>query len=721
MPYVLALLALLTLVYETPFYFRVVWAACILLGFYYYYFGRSLAWLTLPSPAKLPRISARAYAYPVAGLAIVVAMLTALEIRQPYYFAQDDSYMQYLPVMVDAMQHFFTEWRLPLWNAYLSVGMSLTSGGYSLFYPPLYLSYLLAHMGGDDYMMLDIFAYLHWIGGYLFMVAALMRLGVRMPLATALSIAFVMAGYHLVTGRSWHAVIVCVLWLPALLLCLVHFLQTPKPSRKWMFITGFVIGMFALGDHMQYWAYGVIIFGLGILCFCFMHIDHWRLRMSRAISALLFGLALACPVVVLQTLEMPPLGSSPYGDSMRMMLNGMLIPWPFKQLSAVSESLQLAPVYFFGGISLLVSMVMLCLMMVKLARGESNKKLTTLWVFLGLAVFCLLWSFGFDGGIWWALSTVWPFTKFNSPHKLYPVLTLTLSVTAGLFLEAWLRHYKNKWLMPALCLSIVALSLFNAWNCTMSRFNFADKPYPTLPSYLYSLRSPLKDKGVLRTLAVAASHNPDVPTTLRLMNNHANVYRIFSVNRYGQRVTTTPADTNLMLMSEHEPYELLHRYGVGYLWIADYQPSDYWFTHNLVFNAGGYLHNNPDVTATRKAYNGASLYYVHDANTDPLLFYFNHPERGLNFTVLGDGLYIGNVSPGVLVANFFYHPWMKAYAGETELQLYADKYSRMILVVPNNAKGAVMLQFSPPWQSVLLIAIGFLLLSAVPALPWKRF
>lgn len=714
-------LLLLTLIPDTQLIFRVTWAGCLLFALYFACFPkRDLSWLVLPPIQKLPKYTWRNYTYPLAGFAIVIATLTALEIRQHYYFVQDDTHTQYLPVMVEAMRHFFTEWRLPMWNAYVGFGMSLTSGGWCMLYPVLYVSYLIANLFGDEYMMIDVLAYIHWAAGYAVLVIVLMRLGVRAPLAAALGVAYVLSGYFLLVGRSWHSVIMAVPWLPMLMLSLVRFIELPKPTWRWAAWSGLVIGFYALTDHMQYWIYAISVYGLGLFLACFASREEWFQRMRVAAAAVLWGAAIACPIVVIQYLELPPLALNSYGDSLLSFIHAMILPWPFIFVTygdaTVVGGYNMTPTLFFGGFSMVAAMVMAPLLLVALLRGNGKKRSPLLAVFIAMALLALFWSFGDRGGIWSWLSRVWPFDKFNSPHKLMPIVITTVSVTGGVMLELALRRFRFAWLTPVLALLITSAAMWNAWNCRDSRYTFGERPYPSLPSYMYPLNSPVQEKGRLRTLAVGGTHNPTYPFTLRLVNNHASAYQIISANRYAQRVTTLPPEWIMRAHSANEPEEFLRRHGIGHLWVSASKPSDWLFAHNLDFNVADYLRTHPDLVNSVEHFGDHSLIRVAEKETDPLVFFSNAPERGLPFTVHGDGLSTEITRPGLLIVNFLHHPWMKAYAGDRELRMQFDKFYRMLVIVPADVRGTIDIRFSPPWYKALLVSLGLFLLGLVPLL-----
>ena len=92
-----------------------------------------------------------------AGALVLALALAFLEWRQPFYFTQDDNYVQFLPNVLVALDGAFAGFRLPLLNPYQFAGApSIELGYYSLSYPPTYFSYALARWGlGDKTLTFD--------------------------------------------------------------------------------------------------------------------------------------------------------------------------------------------------------------------------------------------------------------------------------------------------------------------------------------------------------------------------------------------------------------------------------------------------------------------------------------------------------------------------------------------------------------------------------------
>ncbi|MCC7086039.1 MAG: hypothetical protein IT427_13635, partial [Pirellulales bacterium] len=93
------------------------------------------------------------------GLVFVAGLLAAMELRQPYYFVQDDNLSQFLPVVLHGCRSMFHDGTFSTWNPHQFLGSPTSSlGTYALTYPPTYLSYAIADWGlGNEYATLDVF------------------------------------------------------------------------------------------------------------------------------------------------------------------------------------------------------------------------------------------------------------------------------------------------------------------------------------------------------------------------------------------------------------------------------------------------------------------------------------------------------------------------------------------------------------------------------------
>lgn len=185
------------------------------------------------------------WAWPLARIGVLAVALTILELRQPYFFTQDDGFaiscgLTQVVYGCRSLIHgvFCT------WNPYQMLGCPTSSIPQStLAYPGIYAAYVISrYILGNEYVSVDVFCIMHIMLGFLAMYALTRRIGLRPMLASIGSLSLVLSGYTLILGRSWFFMVPVIVWAPLAMLAIVQLQRTP--SWKWVAAAGLAIGLF---------------------------------------------------------------------------------------------------------------------------------------------------------------------------------------------------------------------------------------------------------------------------------------------------------------------------------------------------------------------------------------------------------------------------------------------------------------------------------------------
>lgn len=658
---------------------------------------------------RLPNFSVKQYFW--FGFLIVFAMLSYLEWMQPFYFSQDDSHRQYLPILIRGVEGFMATGQLPLWDAYSGFGMVILNGGYPFFYLPFYLAYFIAVALGDVTMLIEVFAYIHLLAAYAVMFAALYRIGAFPFIVMCAAACYAFTGYNLVQGRSWINVLGIPVYMAGFVYLLSYCAQGFKLDRRWgrLFALN-IVGFYYMG-HQQFWFYGLLTFAMG---YAWSLISPGITRWRDILFVASYGvLALACcaplmwPQWIEQKYVLPMHIYNDYGISgMTRYLFTPLVDQPYHAL-------------FFGGAVYVAAAGLLLL-----SFGESLLHRTRQWMSAGVylvpALFAFLMLYG-DGGLLWPEMKNWPiWNKFRYIHKWVPYMNAFAYAAAIIVLGRIYRAGRAGKVLSSFCsILAVGLSIYNAAHCTQVVSFMSDRPFPTLPPVLQNVQV-VQHNGVspYRVASLGFMRSYDQNFTLRLNNNYSSYYSIFSANRYNQRVTTTPEIYGAINLSRDDPEMFLRRYSIGWVLDAISAGGDNDLWPDLAMHRLAEAKKSLEISQTSLKEIPATLYMLDPNKVDPLVFarFSSRPDlpEKLRFDVLPNGLriHLQNLTardqyiPYEVVASFLDHSSFRAYGypGAKPLDIGPDKYSRMVMTI-DRSLDYIMLIVDPDWLTGWLLLL----------------
>lgn len=666
-----------------------------------------------PSPPPSPRL------LPALGLLLLALALTFLEWRQPFYFTQDDTLSQFVPVLTAVLEGWWATGMLPTWNAYNGLGMPLSSGGYSITYPPLYAAYALARLLGNPLYLMEIFAFAHLMGGYWLMQMALRGHGVRPFIAVCAALSFVLTGYMLVQGRGWHSVLTLAFYLPALLWSLLFAMRCPQPGLRWIVCTGLSIALLFHAGHTQFWIYACLMWGIGIAWVAAIGGPRNPHPALAGISAALLGLGLSVPLLWVQYIEQLAVGYTQSG-----LEDGLQRGWKYFFYPPLEKNISWRRHFFSTGIFSVLGVAYVFLLLHALRRKRQRLQEAALPVTL---VLVFLYALGSTGYLWSYLAAFEPFSKFRWLHKLIPFQALLLVACGALGAEMLARKAKlRRGVLVLIGLCTISGLSWTVIHAKGSPFSYAARPYPPLPQAMRAMDMNPAGPGLRRLLSTAPDRSFRTDYVGKLPLNFASYYRLFSANRYNQRITASRATRWADRLSWQRPQTFLKVYGIGWFLQTRMTPGD-----RRVFKSD--YHYPPLRHAVNRAtspgnifpYGTSRLYALKELRPDALVFLTDAPERGLPFHILPGGLHIRLPEqahfPSPLVVNFLWHAWFKAYDAETGMTIPVrrDPFWRMLLTVPDGVR-QIQLVYSPPWARQLPLTLALLLGSLAAAWPAIR-
>lgn len=650
-------------------------------------------WIAPPGPRPV----SHSWHFLGAGAALIVATLTFLEWRQPYYFTQEDTHTLFFPLMLQAARGLFGAGIFPTWNGYTLMGApSTTLGFYALTYPPLYLCYGLArYVLGNEFLTVDIMAWLHLLGGYAITFALLRRLNVRPAIAAAVALGFALQGFNLIAGRSWYYMLPTALYFPAMCLSLVVFMQRSL-STSWVIGTALVIGLYFHSGNIQMWSYAVLLYSLGML---------WVLAlkpksasdMPRILLAATLAILIALPLAIPQFLQTKDLPRSPLNVTIGHGLSNMLLPWPFAMSPPSWRDYDYSGTLFFsGGVFILLFFLKCALDLAATGKRQMRRQDYLLACFPLLAMLAFAIGMGHQGYVWNLLGKIPPFSKFRMPFRILPFITLLMLTTGALMAEIALRNRNGAYREYVLAGLAVFLSIYSAYHATATFDYCPDKPYLPLPKVMERFQA--KGFSTRERIYPIVNDRWYTPgSTLTQLLNYPAIYQIpvITGSYSSSPDSTTPEHLKSVALFFSNREEFFREYSVKWVLIPKFKNIPIVIPPEEVKK---YEKNSRQTISTPVA----NMYYVGSKQTKPMAYTQTDPFAALPYRIRPDGVdirlrHVRRVAHQTVTANFLYFPWFKAYTDTSgPLPIYPDEHGRITVELANNDP-MLYLRFAPPF------------------------
>ncbi len=674
----------------------------------------------LSEPATKGRSRSRpSWAWIAAGLATVTAALTILEFIEPFYFVQDDSFSGVLPHLVRGCR-LMAQGEFPSFNPCQLMGVP--SGADSSFlYPPTFIAYCIARWGlGNEFYMLDAFAAMHLLAGFVASFAAARTAGLRPALALALGISFTLCGYVLLVGRGWNFVVAMVVWLP-LLFCAMENWLNGRVGWRWLLSAGFAIGGFYYIGFPQIWFYVMLLLGFTAMVAVICGRIAAR-QLLWPLAATLLGLALLLPTLVVQLEISRGMAEKPanFGMGLEQGLLAALAPFPFTHaegfmgLPANREPALQTQWYYAGTVVMACAYLSIGAMLAYRCRrawlGQhpwTATAVVALW--LGLGNEGLLWTFVGHLPVIHALN--------HHPHRLMPLFVFFCLIVGGIFLERLLRRGGSRKWEYVIAASTAVLMLYHISLARNSLWSYGDRPYPELPREIAAriLPSENPQAGRVWSFGPFRSGLPGFAYTLPL--GLPSAYGAYGFNGYDPVSEARPETLAMQEKFAAAPMEASRAYGIRWVLAANAEyyklEREYWrgaTNSDWCFDFSdsswpSYRQKNLPAAELRFQREEVSLYELPDAS--PMAFDRAEPRRPLSIDFHGWGAEVqapGN-GPRKIVVNLADRPWLRAACGGQPLESSADDWGRMEVRVPDGVNHFEVFN-QLPWRRGIFMALG---------------
>ena len=644
--------------------------------------SRAASLVLLDSPAQRSILSWSRVGWPLTGLAGMIAAIVFLEVRQPYYFTQDDNLSQFLPGILQGCRS-LANGVFPTWNPYQFMGSpSTTVGTYSLTYPPMWLSYWFAkHVLGREYATIEVFAVAHLLLAYGLIYWAVRREGVRPALAILASLCCVLSGYALLAGRSWYYVIPVFVWVPLLVICL-QALRGQEIGWKWIVSCGVVIGVFSHAGNVQMWVYSMVFFVLAAALMLWTRAIPFRFLPALATSMLL-GLALAAPLLVPQVLATQNVNryqgdANILGGVPTLFVPVTLVQTGHPMNSGTFYKQYIGEMYYSGTVFCVAGAVLLGGLIVLRWRRTAIRQ--NVWFFCALVA--LILALGNIGLLWPLMQRLPGFNKFRLPYKFLELFNIFIAVAGACAWERFVRHRRGSFRAELALVAVVCALL--AYHCSLAlpsfcTFGFA--PYPPVnPAIAQSLQSHYnRDYPKILPLGDSRSTEPDYLQSMQ--HQWPSLYGFFSVSGYDPLVSEDRTNIAINNKLFWEPGPWLYEYGVRYVLTYD-TPWPKWLK----------------VSAT-SVYRSDRFTLWELPQPRPMAWSDAEPARPLPVQFDGAGANLDTSqlpTGGWITLNMIRRPEISASTEKRVLPTMSDPWSRIRIQVPAGIK-QIRVNFTPPW------------------------
>lgn len=406
-----------------------------------------------------------------AGIIVIVLLFAFLQTQRAYFFTRDDNLVQFLPVLNEAQSQLM-DGHLPALNMHQYMGSPiLRMGTYAVLYPPMVLSYLISHyLLEDDFALLEVFALLHLLAGYLFTYVLLRHLKVNSLYSFIGGLSFVLSGYAIVYIPAWYYVAPCMVFIP--LLTYLQYRLNNECNAKIIALSAISRALFFYGGNVQYFVYW-LMFETILFAYLFTKTNSRSKYLESNFISLLITIILVLPLGLLIAAN----AADSYERSEHFLdisgLNphegvlGMLFPAPISYTTHHLgwDSPYESQVFYFGSV-IMFALVIGLLLCIKMYGKKSWKKVP---IFFYLGVLSLWLSMGYKGGLYLLTILVPVLNKFRYPLK-FTLFTTFFFIVAGVIFLYWLvkklDHQKRRRVSLIIVVVFFLLIVYHLFLCS---------------------------------------------------------------------------------------------------------------------------------------------------------------------------------------------------------------------------------------------------------------
>ncbi|MBI2945560.1 MAG: hypothetical protein HYY25_15310 [Candidatus Wallbacteria bacterium] len=668
-----------------------------------------------------------------AGLATVCAGLAILEWNEPFYFLQDDNFVQFMP-SISLAGRTLLEGRWPSLNPHILLGAPLfDNGNYALTYPPVLASWWLARtVLGNEYWTLDVFCCAHVIAAFFAAYWLARAVGVGPHLSAAAAVSHALSGYVLISGRSWLSVTPAAFYYPLMALATVRFVAGGAGIR-WAVSAGCMAGLAFHAGNVQFWLYAVILCGL-VLALHFVCGNLEKRSLLLLVPAALLTTGIAAPLLIPQMgVASDLIRKGGTGRGILVGLHALVLPYPVVEARhpnnwGNTHRERMGQYYYCGTFVSAPGLLLVVLAGASLGVLKRPRRFVAANVWLlagGLALLCAL---GREGLIWQWMSALPIVGKFREPFKFLLFVTMLIPLSGALGLERVLGGGRRG-ARTALA-AVTALAML--YHCAIARpvlRSYFAKPYPVLGPRAEAFARPVPgeaDGFRILTLAEQCDVQRDAPWAW--LGGIPTAYGRCALFGYDPLVRQTPEFQQAHAALRTDTVAAARAYGVRWVIVHD-PPGVVDLTRQAVLD----WVNSPRADVERMSQ--ALRPHVREVarqgrvalwelpGADPAAFVSGQPQLALPVRMHGAGVSVDlsrRTQGGAVVVNVLARAHTRAWAAGRELLVDRDDRGRVRVVVPAGAP-TLEVGYLTRWQRDLLLGSLLVLTGLAAAVVLARY
>ncbi len=628
----------------------------------------------------------------IIGFIITILIFVFLELRESYFFTQDDTFSQFFPVILQAMKDFFATWRLPTFNPIQFRGFPTFSVGYySLANPVMYFSYFVAtYILKNRFITMEVFALINFIIGYFGIYYLLKRFKLNPMILLLGVISYLYSGYNLISGRSWYYMLSAMAYSPYLISFAIDF-SKKKTDYKWLIKVVVVSVLLFLAGNFQMWIYAMMFFSLYIIFSSIEKPNKKKILLTLLSFAIIFSFIF--PILINQVMDCKIKERGVEDNEVFYNFPSLFLPYPILKShdSFINyHPLRYTQMFYNGSVFNIIAFLMILYLVFFLLSDKKQHEKTKIIFenkFIILGLIALLLSFGKYGILNEILVVFPPFNKFTRIYKYLIFINMFFILSAALVLQKFFAKHKKT--VTFILLIGYALIFYHIYITDLAFCKFTDKPYPKLPNYIQKLYPPNSN---YRILGNAVTRSGDKNYVFGLQLNFASVYEIPSLTGYDI------FENNTLKLPEKN----LGKKGVRYVIDSDFKKLKYPMPIKPKpkrFNKMHLIYKN-DIQKIYEIPDYKPLVAVNNKKIDKIIF----TNQGIIFDISR----FANIDS--IFINYKYRKRLKGFIDGKEVKL--QKTKNKSIIVRNAFKGKeFVLKYDIRLKFFILVSIIILILS----------
>ncbi|MBX4212070.1 hypothetical protein KW787_01260 [Candidatus Pacearchaeota archaeon] len=645
--------------------------------------------------------------YIIIGIVIVCALFGLIEYVHPYNFTKDDNLAQFLPITLEGMKQLF-HGSFPLLNFHQYTGSRIFEvGTYAVLYPPMILSYFLAHyVFHNDFLLFEIFVLLHLVAGFVATFYFLIPKTKNSLISFLAGIAFVFSGYVLIASASWYYVIPGVVFMP--LIFLLHD-KLNKKGLKFTIWLGITRGIYFYAGNAQYFAFACL-FEL-LYGWLTLYQNKWKKsgsHIEKYIISLVITLIIAGPLLISQLYVIRDSargnnGIINYALSLpafpHEFVLGSLFVYPFVKSSNVFSysSPAFIHIYYAGTLFFLLFLAGL-FNSFKIYGGKSLRKAHPL---LWLGILAIILSFGYIGLIY-LIGAFLPIIKnFTSSFKITFFVHFFVISYGAIAASPLLEKIKSKTVIGVFLTFFALLIVYHiivstsvAWAYYGDSIPLGKLPYNISEGRVISVFTNSSVNPQRIKFSTPTSNFPEAPL---LSQDFATYYGIDSIGGY------EPFSDKLT--GENIP---VARFGVSDIKLNISRIAEYGVKYIIIPRDS--LPSHPELSNLTKLYQDKVLVLLVPGSRS-----YVFSDSAIPYKMIDSGVTFNTSfsSSNNITLNFLFKPGYYARVDGNRALITNDSLGRMKLFIPAGSH-TVRLSYWPSGISVgIVFSLGLLLLLIV--------